>query len=153
MTNADATHTPDQVPTPPTPTELPPPPGSLVVVNRISKWFDDVVAVSDVSFTLGPGVTALLGPNGAGKSTTLRMIAGLTPPSQGTIQVLGDNPRSSAEVRGRIGLVSSRSNSSPNSEPSSSLDWRQPSTVWTIPMQLPARYSKWSNSTPTTRGP
>ena len=106
MTNADATHTPDQVPTPPTPTELPPPPGSLVVVNRISKWFDDVIAVSDVSFTLGPGVTALLGPNGAGKSTTLRMIAGLTPPSQGTIQVLGDNPRSSAEVRGRIGLVS-----------------------------------------------
>ena len=106
MTNADATHTPDQVPTPPAPTELPPPPGSLVVVNRISKWFDDVVAVSDVSFTLGPGVTALLGPNGAGKSTTLRMIAGLTPPSQGTIQVLGDNPRSSTEVRGRIGLVS-----------------------------------------------
>lgn len=85
---------------------LPPPPGAMVVVDRISKWFDDVVAVSDVSFNLGPGVTALLGPNGAGKSTTLRMIAGLTSPSQGAIQVLGGNPRQSAEVRGRIGLVS-----------------------------------------------
>ena len=90
----------------PPPSPAPAPPGAMVVVDRISKWFDDVVAVSDVSFTLGPGVTALLGPNGAGKSTTLRMIAGLTSPSQGAIQVLGDNPRQSAEVRGRIGLVS-----------------------------------------------
>ncbi len=79
---------------------------TMVVVDRISKWFDDVVAVSDVSFALGPGVTALLGPNGAGKSTTLRMIAGLTPPSQGEITVLGANPRSDRAVRGRIGLVS-----------------------------------------------
>ena len=75
-------------------------------VQRVSKWFGDVVAVSDVSFHLGPGVTALLGPNGAGKSTMLRMIAGLTPASRGVIEVLGGDPRRQAEVRGRIGLVS-----------------------------------------------
>ena len=65
-----------------------------------------MVAVSDVSFFLGPGVTALLGPNGAGKSTTLRMIAGLTPTSRGDISVLGGNPRTDASIRGEIGLVS-----------------------------------------------
>jgi len=85
----------------------PAPPGKEpIVVTNLSKWFGDVVAVSDVSFTVWPGVTALLGPNGAGKSTCLRMIAGLTPPSHGTLSVLGANPRNDIAVRGRIGLVS-----------------------------------------------
>ena len=77
----------------------------MLSVRNISKWFGDVVAVSDVSFSLGPGVTALLGPNGAGKSTSLRMIAGLTAPSQGSIRVFGEDPRKSARVRGLIGVA------------------------------------------------
>ena len=112
-------------PPPPSPSAVPPPPAAgavpisdptlpghapitnaLVSAQRVSKWFGDVVAVSDVSFQLGPGVTALLGPNGAGKSTALRMIAGLTQPSRGTIEVLGGDPRTNAEIRGKIGLVS-----------------------------------------------
>ena len=44
-----------------------------LVVDHASKWFGDLVAVSDVTFAIGPGVTALLGPNGAGKSTLIRM--------------------------------------------------------------------------------
>jgi ABC-2 type transport system ATP-binding protein len=83
----------------------PPPGGEVLAVRNISKWFGDVVAVSDVSFSLWPGVTALLGPNGAGKSTMLRMIAGLEGPSQGTVQVFGANPRRDKDVRGRIGIV------------------------------------------------
>ena len=59
----------------------------MVEVDGVTKSFGDVVAVSDVSFTVGPGVTALLGPNGAGKSTLFRVLCGLTPPTRGTVRV------------------------------------------------------------------
>jgi ABC-2 type transport system ATP-binding protein len=77
----------------------------VIEVERASKWFGDVVAVSDVTCRVGPGVTALLGPNGAGKSTLLRMISGLTPPSQGSVRVLGQAPHGSPSLYRRIGLV------------------------------------------------
>ena len=94
----------------------PPPPGPpmahgfvgdipMVAAENASKWFGDVVAVSDVTFGIGPGVTALLGPNGAGKSTLLRMLCGLTAPNRGTVRILGEDPRTDLAVRGRIGIV------------------------------------------------
>jgi ABC-2 type transport system ATP-binding protein len=76
-----------------------------LVADGVSKWFGALVAVSDVSFEVGPGVTALLGPNGAGKSTMLRMLCGLARPSKGTIRVLGRDPRSDVDVCRSIGLV------------------------------------------------
>ncbi len=80
-------------------------PGALIEVAGVSKTFGDIVAVSDVTFSVGPGVTALLGPNGAGKSTLFRMLCGLTAPTAGTVRVLGADARHDREVRGRIGLV------------------------------------------------
>ena len=89
--------------------QMPAPPGALVNATitfaNVSKWFGSVVAVSDVTFAVGPGVTALLGPNGAGKSTVLRMLVGLTPPSQGEITVLGRPPRGENDLYREIGLV------------------------------------------------
>ncbi|MEO5841107.1 MAG: ABC transporter ATP-binding protein, partial [Acidimicrobiales bacterium] len=82
-----------------------PPPPPLIVADHVSKWFGDLVAVSDVSFAIGPGVTALLGPNGAGKSTLIRMLCGLTAPAQGSIRVLDRDPRRDTEVARRLGLV------------------------------------------------
>ncbi len=76
-----------------------------VVAEGVSKWFGSLVAVSDVSFEIGPGVTALLGPNGAGKSTMLRMLCGLARPSRGTVRVLGRDPRSDVGLTRSIGLV------------------------------------------------
>lgn len=78
---------------------------ATIEVSGVSKWYGDKVAVSDLTFTVGPGVTALLGPNGAGKSTTLKMLTGQLRPSQGTVRVLGrpviDNP----SLYRQIGLV------------------------------------------------
>ena len=82
-----------------------PPTEVMISVERVSKRFGDLVAVSDVSFRLGAGVTALLGPNGAGKSTMLRMLCGLAAPSEGTVRVLGRNPRDDIGLRRQIGLV------------------------------------------------
>jgi ABC-2 type transport system ATP-binding protein len=76
-----------------------------VVAEGVSKWFGALVAVSDVSFDVGPGVTALLGPNGAGKSTMFRMLTGLARPSKGTVRVLGRDPRADTRVARSIGLV------------------------------------------------
>ena len=81
------------------------PAGPMLEVTRVSKRFGDLVAVSDVSFRLGPGVTALLGPNGAGKSTMLRMLSGLAAPSEGSVRILGTDPREDVELRRRIGMV------------------------------------------------
>lgn len=78
---------------------------ATVEVERVSKWLGPVVALSDVSFRVGPGVTALLGPNGAGKSTLLRILCGLTSPSQGTVRVLGADPRTDLGLRRHLGLV------------------------------------------------
>jgi zinc/manganese transport system ATP-binding protein len=47
----------------------------------------------DATFTIEPGsITAVLGPNGAGKSTLLKMILGLVPLSEGSLEVLGESP-------------------------------------------------------------
>ena len=59
-----------------------------LVLNRISKFYGDFCAVDDLSLTVPDGsFFALLGPSGCGKTTTLRMIAGLEEPSQGTISI------------------------------------------------------------------
>jgi len=59
-----------------------------LVLNRVSKYYGDFCAVDDLSLTVPDGsFFALLGPSGCGKTTTLRMIAGLEEPTQGTINI------------------------------------------------------------------
>ena len=77
----------------------------MLEVDGVTKWFGDVVAVSEVSFRLGPGVTAMLGPNGAGKSTLLRLLCGLTRPNRGSVRVLGEDPNDNPPLYRRMGLV------------------------------------------------
>jgi ABC-2 type transport system ATP-binding protein len=61
-----------------------------IQVSGLGKRFGDVVAVEDLSFTVGRGeILGLLGPNGAGKTTTLQILLGLTTPTAGTARVLG----------------------------------------------------------------
>ena len=62
----------------------------MIAAHALSKRYDDVAVVDDISFTCERGtVTGFLGPNGAGKSTTLRMITGLTRPDSGHATVGG----------------------------------------------------------------
>jgi ABC-2 type transport system ATP-binding protein len=79
--------------------------GPSIEIRAVAKWFGEVVALSGVTASIGPGLTALLGPNGAGKSSLIRIICGLTSPSQGTVRVMGMDPRVGREVRRAIGLV------------------------------------------------
>jgi ABC-2 type transport system ATP-binding protein len=79
-----------------------------IVLDRASRWYGNVVAVNEVTFEVGPGVTGLLGPNGAGKSTILGMIAGLLPPSAGRVTLLGEPAWRHPAVYRRVGLVPER---------------------------------------------
>ena len=77
-----------------------------IELETVSKWYGDIVAVSEVSFGVGPGVTGLLGPNGAGKSTTLKMMAGLQAPSSGKVSIEGQPARGRPSAYRNLGLVS-----------------------------------------------
>jgi ABC-2 type transport system ATP-binding protein len=76
-----------------------------IAFDSVSKWYGDIVAVSDVSFGIGAGVTGLLGPNGAGKSTSLKMMAGLLAASAGTITIAGEPARGRPYSYRNLGLV------------------------------------------------
>ena len=78
----------------------------VIRVDQVSRWFGSVVAVSDVTFDITPGITGLLGPNGAGKTTLLRMITGLAHVSDGSITVFGQPVRDNPPLYARMGVMS-----------------------------------------------
>ena len=103
-------------PTPPSQTKTPEgggtrrqPSDGVIEVANVSRWYGNLVAVNDVSFTIGSGITGLLGPNGAGKSTLLHMMSGFLQPSAGTIHVGGEPVwRNHERLYQRAGLVAER---------------------------------------------
>lgn len=82
--------------------------GDRLVFTGVSRWYGDTVALADVSFALGPGVTGLLGHNGAGKSTALKLCAGFSRPSSGTVRVLGTDLAEDPGAYRRIGIAHDR---------------------------------------------
>ena len=81
---------------------------TTIELRNVSRWYGNVVAVNDITMTVGPGVTGLLGPNGAGKSTVLHLIAGFLEPSRGELTVAGAPSWRNPEIFRTIGLVPER---------------------------------------------
>ena len=77
-------------------------------LDHVSRWYRNVVAVNDVSMTIGPGVTGLLGPNGAGKSTLIAMMSGFLAPSVGSVTLDGEPLWRNEQVYRHLGLVPER---------------------------------------------
>ena len=81
---------------------------STIELRNVSRWYGNVVAVNDITMTIGPGVTGLLGPNGAGKSTVLHLIAGFLAPSRGELTVGGVPSWRNPGIYRTVGLVPER---------------------------------------------
>ena len=103
MTDGTPGPVPTSPPAPPTPRAVP-----AIELDHVSRWYGNVVAVNDISFALGPGVTGLLGPNGAGKSTLLNLLAGLLAPSAGTARIDGRPAFGDPSVYRDVGIVPER---------------------------------------------
>ena len=78
---------------------------SVVEIRGVSRQFGDVMAVDNLTLSLGTGeIMGFLGANGVGKTTTIKMLLGLIRPSSGTVSVLGGDP-SDPKVRAKIGYM------------------------------------------------
>ena len=79
----------------------------LVHARGLVKRFGELVAVDGVDFDVERGEAfGFLGPNGAGKTSTMRMIGCVSPPSGGTLSILGFDPvTNGADIRARLGVV------------------------------------------------
>jgi len=75
----------------------------VIEIERVTKRYGEVVAVSEISFSVEPGVTGLLGPNGAGKTTLLKMMAGLLAPTSGRVSLFGQPVREHPQLYRRLG--------------------------------------------------
>jgi len=87
-----------------------------IEVENLTKRFDDLTAVDDVSFDVGEGeVFGFLGPNGAGKSTTIRMLTGVLRPDSGSARIAGSDVRTDTEAaKSEIGIVPEQFNAYPD---------------------------------------
>jgi ABC-2 type transport system ATP-binding protein len=77
-----------------------------IEITHLRKTYGPVVAVEDVSFSVGEGeIFGVLGPNGAGKTTTVECAIGLRSPDSGTIRLMGLDPRAdSDEIHEIVGV-------------------------------------------------
>ncbi|MEV7600616.1 ABC transporter ATP-binding protein [Kitasatospora sp. NPDC089797] len=81
---------------------------ATITIDKVSRWFGNVVAVNDITMSIGPGITGLLGPNGAGKSTLIHMMSGFLSPSSGAVTLDGAPIWRNQQVYRQIGLVPER---------------------------------------------
>jgi ABC-2 type transport system ATP-binding protein len=76
----------------------------VIKAENLSKWYGNVLGVSEISLEITPGIKGLLGPNGAGKSTFLKLLSGQLKPNIGSIRVLDEPIFSNYHLFSRIGF-------------------------------------------------
>jgi len=81
---------------------------SGIMFERVTRRFGPVLALNDVSVTIGPGITGLVGPNGAGKTTLLSLAVGLSRFSSGAVRLEGRDPFLVPAARARLGYCPDR---------------------------------------------
>jgi ABC-2 type transport system ATP-binding protein len=80
--------------------------GAVISAEGLSKEYPRVRALSDLTIDFPGGAVGLLGPNGAGKSTLIKILLGFTPPTKGSVTVLGLDPRKAPlEIRQQVGYM------------------------------------------------
>ncbi|MBA2275438.1 MAG: ABC transporter ATP-binding protein [Chloroflexi bacterium] len=79
----------------------------LISARGLTKRFGDFTAVDGIDFDVAPGEAfGFLGPNGAGKTSTMRMIGCVSPRTEGSLEVLGMDPKSDGPaIRARLGVI------------------------------------------------
>ena len=77
----------------------------ILEAKNLTKRYGSTIALDSVDFEVEEGITGLLGPNGAGKSTAIKLFLGLLKPTSGSAEVMGRQPYSSIEIRGRLGYM------------------------------------------------
>ena len=82
----------------------------MIAAERLTKRFGAFTAIEDVSFEVAAGeIVGFLGPNGAGKSTTMRILAGVFPPTRGRVRIAGlDVAAESLQARALVGYFPER---------------------------------------------
>lgn len=85
---------------------------AAIEVNGLTKSFENITAVDNIRFSVNSGeVFGFLGPNGAGKTTTIRMLTGLSKPSNGKASILNyDVQTEISKIKKRVGVVPEASN-------------------------------------------
>ncbi len=76
----------------------------VIETRNLSKWYGNVLGLSDVTLQIEPGITGILGPNGAGKSTFLKLISGQIKPNIGTVSIKGEKIRNNYLLFSIIGF-------------------------------------------------
>jgi ABC-2 type transport system ATP-binding protein len=76
----------------------------VIEAQNLSRWYGNVLGLSDVTLQIEPGITGLLGPNGAGKSTFLKLITGQIKPNIGSVRISGQRVRNNYALFETLGF-------------------------------------------------
>ena len=69
-----------------------------ITIDNVSRFYGEVLGVNRITLSIPPGITSLVGPNGSGKTTLMNMMTGLVRPTEGSIRILGIDPRDARQM-------------------------------------------------------